>query len=136
VLSFILRLLQEPAYLYLVADPRRSLSKYQPTIDRSPFPDRKSPVIDIVIQKSTTVSAEAITKASVIAGFGPIIDGQASTNNNITYSLTAEELKTYTMLQVSDAWKTVNEGNDAEMMDFVKGKKGKAYFMVSIKTAI
>jgi hypothetical protein len=120
----------------LVADPRRPLSKYRPTIDQSPFPDQKSPIIDIVMQKSTTVSAEAIKKASLIAGLGPVIDGHASTNNNITYSLTAEELKTYTMQQVSDAWKTVHEGNDAEMMEFVKGNKGKAYFMVSIKTAI
>jgi hypothetical protein len=119
----------------LVADPRRPLSKYRPTIDQPPFPDQKSPIIDIVVQKSTTVSAEAIKRASVVAGLGPIIDGQASTNNNNTYSLTAEVLKTYTMQQVSDAWKTMKEGNE-QMMDFVKGNRGKAYFMVSIKTAI
>jgi hypothetical protein len=40
------------------------------------------------------------------------------------------------MQQVNDAWKTAKEGHEKEMMKFVKENKGKAYFMVSIKTAI
>jgi hypothetical protein len=120
----------------LVADPRRPLQNYRPAIDNPQQPDQKSPIIDIVTQKSTTMSTEAIKKASVIAGLGTIIDGDSNADNSIRYSITADELKTYSMQQVSDAWKTVKEGNDMELTNFVKGNKGKAYFMVSIKTAI
>jgi hypothetical protein len=120
----------------LVADPRRPLSNYRPTIDQPRWPDQKSPIIDIVMQKSTTMSTEALKKASIIAGLGTIIDGDGSTDNNARYSITADEFKTYAIQQVSDAWKTVKEGNDLEMMNFVKENKGKAYFMVSIKTAV
>jgi len=82
------------------------------------------------------MSTEAIKKASVTAGLGTIIDGNGSADNKIRYSITADEFKTYSMQQVNDAWKAVKEGNDVELTNFVKGNKGKAYFMVSIKTAI
>jgi hypothetical protein len=120
----------------LVADPRRPLSNYRPAIDLPPQPDQKSPIVDITMQKSTTMSTEAIKKASVIAGLGTIVDGDGSTANNIKYSITADEVKTYSMQQVSDAWKAVKDGNEMEMTNFVKENKGKAYFMVSIKTAV
>lgn len=103
----------------LVADPRRPLLNYRPTIDIPQQPDQKSPVIDIVTQKSTTMSTEAIKKTI-----------------KLRYSITADELKTYSLRHVSDAWKTVMEANDMELTNFVKENKGKAYFMVSIKTAI
>jgi hypothetical protein len=120
----------------LVADPRQPLSKFRPTLDQPRWLDGKSPIIDIIVQKSTSMSTEAIKKASVIAGLGTIIDGDGSTDNNIRYSIKADEFKTYAMQQVSDAWKGAVKGKETEMFDFVKENKGKAYFMVSIKTAV
>jgi hypothetical protein len=120
----------------LVADPRRPLHYYRPKIEQLPGTDQKPLTIDVTMQKSSTMSTEAIKKASVIAALGTIIDGNGSTDNNIRYSIKADELKTYAVQQVSDAWKAVKEGNNKEMMDFVKENNGKAYFMVSLKTAM
>jgi len=122
----------------LVADPRRPLNNYRPR--RSQQPDQKSPIPDnfklnVVSQNSTSASTEAIRTAKADAGLGSIFELAFATDTKSTYAISANELKTYALEQYNDTWETVKREYETEIRSFVEMNNGKAYFMVSLKTA-
>jgi hypothetical protein len=129
-----------PLLGHLVANPRRPLDSYRPKIDLSQQTDQK-PLIpgkfeyDVVTQKSNTKTIDAAKAAKAKAGLGALFGLDSGIDNKSTYVLSTDELKTYALQQVNDAWETVEEDSEVEMQNFVKTHKGKAYFMVSLVTA-
>jgi hypothetical protein len=124
----------------LVGNPRRPLQDYRPKIDRSQQADQKSPIpdkfeYDVVSQKSTTKTIDAARTAKAKAGLGTLFGIDTGTDKNSTYVVSTDELKTYALQQVNDAWETVEEEFETDMKNFVGKHKGKAYFMVSLATA-
>jgi hypothetical protein len=129
-----------PLLGHLVANPRRPFDNYRPKIDWSQQSDRTSPMpdkfqYDVVSQKSTTKTIDAAKTAKAKAGLGPLFSLDSGTENKSKYMLSTDELKTYALQQVNDAWEAVEGDFEEEMQNFVKTHKGKAYFMVSLVTA-
>jgi hypothetical protein len=129
-----------PLLGHLVANPRRPLDGYRPKIDRSQQFNENSPIsdkfeYDVVSQKSPTKTIKAARAAKAKAGLGTIFGLDFGTDKNSTYVVSADELKTYTLHQVNDAWETVEEEFEKHLKNFVETQEGKAYFMVSLVTA-
>lgn len=119
----------------LVANPRRPLDNFRPRVDQK-FSIADNFKLGVVSEKSTSISTEAIRVAKTDIGLGTVFGLASSTDKKSTYAISTEELKTYALQQCNDAWETLERDYETEMRSFVETNKGKAYFMVSLKTAV
>lgn len=116
----------------LVANPRRPLDDYQPD-KKSPMPDNFKH--EVVSQKSTSMTTEAIRTVKVAAGLGALVGLESSTDTKYTYTISADEFKTYALQQCNNSWEALKQKYETEIKDFIRTHQGKAYFIVSLKTA-